>query len=257
MKYFTKEWYELGKKTSFHLSLEEEKQVETFSEQYFQQLYNIKLNNSLKLQQEVASYIAESETADGDYIEHKRFDREKATELFYNQFIFNQDYIKDLLPKNILNEIADIRVFILDKATRNVIDAVTQFCEQNVRSRDSAIEEYRKYYKESLKSFDKIMVENIGFHDCVIISSKKEGKSLILIIDNSRVFTDIDEVVFENYNIIKQEGLLENSWWLYNEIYKVNDKYELHILLQNRNSDLIELIISFENIAFNSNKNKN
>jgi len=256
MKYFTKEWYELGRKTSFHLPLEKEKQAETFSEEYFQQLYNIKLNNWLKLQQEVASYIAESEIVDGDYIEHKRFDREKATELFYNQFIFNQDYIKDLLPKNILNEIADIRVFVLDKATRNVIDAVTQFCEQNVKSRDNAIEEYGKYYKESLKSFDKIMVENIGFHDCKIISSSKKDKSLILLLDNSHVFTDIDEVVFENYSIIKQEGLLENSRWLYNEIYKVNDKYELRVLLQNKNMDLIEFIILFEHIAFNSNKNK-
>ena len=68
-------------------------------------------------------------------------------------------------------------------------------------------------------------------------------------------FTDINEVTFENYNIIKQDGLLENSWWLYDEIYKVNDKYELHVLFENKNMDLIEFIISVEHIAFNSNKN--
>jgi hypothetical protein len=49
MKYFTKEWYELCQKTSFHLLLKEEKQAKTFSEEYFQQLYNTELNNWLKI----------------------------------------------------------------------------------------------------------------------------------------------------------------------------------------------------------------
>ena len=55
MKYFTKEWYELSQKTSFHLHLEEEKKAATFSEDYFQQLYNIELNNWLTLQEEIQS----------------------------------------------------------------------------------------------------------------------------------------------------------------------------------------------------------
>lgn len=30
--------------------------------------------------------------------------------------------------------------------------------------------------------------------------------------------------------IIKQDGLLKNSWWFYDEIYKVNDKYDYLIV---------------------------
>lgn len=255
MKYFTKEWYELCQKTSFHLLLEEEKQAGIFSEEYFQQLYNIKLIEWLDLQQQITSYIVKSETLDGDYTEHKPFDREKAIEQFNNQYIYKQEYIKKVLPENILNELADLRVFVLDKATHNIIEAVTLFCVQNKKSVNRTIEEYRKYYKKALKSFDKNMVENIRFHDCMIVKSNKKDKSLILLLDNKGGFTDINEVTFENYNIIKQDGLLENSWWLYDEIYKVNDKYELHVLFQNKNMDLIELIISVEQIAFNRNKN--
>lgn len=254
MKYFTKEWYKLCQKISFHLPLQEEEQAEIFSEEYFQQLYNIKLNDLLDLEEQFASYIVKSDTVDGDYIEHKPFDRAKAAAQFYNQNIYKQKYVKKALPQNILNEIADIRVFVLDKATPKVIDAVTEFCKQNKKSVDKTIEEYRKYYKEALKSFDKNMVENIRFHDCKIVKSKDKDNTLTLLLDNTGGFTDINEVVFENYNIIKQDGLLENSWWLYNEIYKVNDKCELHVLLYN-NMDLIEFIISFEHIAFNSSKN--
>ena len=108
MKYFTKEWYELCQKISFHLLLEE-KTSRNFFRRIFSTLYKRKL---------------------GDYIEHKPFDKERAIEQFYNKFIYNQEYIKKVLPEDILKEIADIRVFVLDKATHKVINAVTQFCEK-------------------------------------------------------------------------------------------------------------------------------
>lgn len=62
MKYFTKEWYELSQQTCFHLPLEEEKQAEACSEEYFQQLYNTELNRWLDLQEEVASITEATET---------------------------------------------------------------------------------------------------------------------------------------------------------------------------------------------------
>jgi len=84
MKYFTKEWYELCQKTGFHLSLEEETQAETFSEAYFQQLYNSELNNWLTLREEIDSVD---------------FSKEEATEQFHTSFIVNQARLKKGLPK--------------------------------------------------------------------------------------------------------------------------------------------------------------
>ena len=65
-----------------------------------------------------------------------------------------------------------------------------------------------------------------------------------MLLDNTGGFTNIDEVTFENFNIIKQDDLLKDSWWLYEEVYKVNDKYEFHVLLQNNKMGLIDFIIS-------------
>jgi hypothetical protein len=58
----------LCQKTGIHLLLEEEEQAETFSEEYFQQRYSIKLNDWLDLQQKIASYTIKSETVDGNYV---------------------------------------------------------------------------------------------------------------------------------------------------------------------------------------------
>lgn len=281
MNYFTKEWYELCQKTDAHLLLEEEKEAELFSEEYFQQLYNQKLTEYISLEEKVASYtfddiyplemspeyfdenmsedeiialkasyMTEREEAKESYTPHEPFDRKKVAEQFYETFIYNQKYIKRTLPEEILKKIADIRVYVLDKASREVINAVTQFCEENEKAVNNVIKDYEIYYKKALESFDRNIVENINFHDCIIKDIEQIEQILSISFDNSGGFTDIDEVKFENYNIIKQDASLKNSWWLYEEIYKVNGKYELHVLLQNENMDLVEFIISAERISF-------
>ena len=119
-------------KNKFPLLLEEEKQAETFTEEYFQQLYNSELNNWLNLQEEVDSIIKNNETVNtDDNNEYEPFNRDKAIEQFHEGFIYNQEQLKKELPETILKQIADIRVFALNKATCMVINAVTKFCENN------------------------------------------------------------------------------------------------------------------------------
>jgi hypothetical protein len=251
MKYFTKEWYELCQKTSFHLLLEEEKQAETFSEEYFQQLYHTELNSWLHLQEEVAT-LMKNETVNTDDNEYEPFNKHKITQQFHEGFIYNQEDLKKGLPDTILKQIADIRVFALNKASSSVIKAVTEYCEDNETSVNTTGENYGRYIEEASNTLDKEIVEKFEFHDCTILKSVQDDRSLTLLLDNTGGFTNINEVTFENFHIIKQEDLLEDSWWLYEEIYKVNDKYEFHVLLQNKEMGLIEFIVSAEQVSFKS-----
>lgn len=250
MNYFTKEWYELCQKTSFHLLLEEDEQAETFSEEYFQQVYNSELTSWIDLQEEIAS-IMENDLANTNEIEP--FNRQQVIEQFHEGFIYNQEHLKKGLPETLINQIADLRVFALNKATSKVINAVTEFCAHNESVVSATSDNYRKYYKDASRSFEKEIDEHFRFHDCTITKSVQHDKSLTLYLDNSGGFTNIDEVTFENFNILKQDGLLENAWWLYEEIYKVNDKYEFHVLLQNREMELVDFIICADQVSFKSN----
>ncbi|GKX65062.1 DUF4085 domain-containing protein [Inconstantimicrobium mannanitabidum] len=241
MKYFTKEWYELCQKTYAHLILEEDEQAESFSEEYFQKLYLEKLNEFLDSWRDVYK------------IEQEPFYKEKFSKQFEDRFIYRQEHLKKILPEKILKKIADIRVFVLDRASRQVINDVTGFCNDNEKLVDKTIKAYNKYYSEASKSFNKDMVENINFHDCLITDIKQTDEYLSILFDNSGGFTDVYEIRLENYNIIKQDASLENSWWLYDEVYKVDDKYEIHALLENKNIGLIEFTASTENISFKHN----
>lgn len=253
MKYFTKEWYELCQKTFIHLALEEEKQAETYSEEYFQQLYDAELQNWLELQEEVASIMKDSESINTNDNTEYLFDKEKEIKQFSDGFIFNQEQIKRKLPEAILKQIADLRVFTLNKATKEVINDVTNFCEGNRRSVAATGESYIKYIEKSSNTLDKQIIEKFKFHDCTVTQSVQTDTSLTLFLDNSGGFTNLDEVSFDHFTIIKQEGSLEDSCWLYEELYRVNDQYEFHALLQNNKMDLIEFIVSADQVSFKSN----
>lgn len=196
-----------------------------------------------------ANYTNKIENKDGNN-EYEPFNREQAIEHFHNGFIYNQESLKKELPKAILKQIADVRVFALNKATHTVINAVTKFCEDNEKSVRATSKNYRRHMEKVSNTLDKEIIEKFGFHDCTIIKSVQNDTSLTLHLNNTGGFTDIDEVTFENFNIIKQDDLLEDAWWLYEEVYKVNDKYEFHVLLQNGKMGLIDFIISAEHVSF-------
>lgn len=245
MKYFTKEWYELSQKTGFHLSLEEDKRAETYSEVFFQQIYGAKLQRWLHVQEEVAA-LMQNES-------NEPFHREQAAEQFQASFVYRQEYLRKALPETILNRIADLRVFALDIATRDVIQAVTRFCEENERSVRSTVEQYGAYYKEASKAMDKEIVYHFGFHDCIITKAILRNDAITFLLDRSAGFTDIDEVIFEHAAFVKLEGEIENSWWLYEEVYKVDDKYEFHALLHQPEQGIIDFVISAERASYRRN----
>ncbi|SHI37767.1 DUF4085 family protein [Clostridium intestinale] len=242
MNYFNKEWCESCQRIGLHLILEEDKQAEIFSEEYFQQLYNQKLIEFLDSWKEIAS------------ITNKPFDKENLTKQFEDSFIYNQEYTKKLLPQDILIKIADIRVYVLNKATHQVINDVALFCEYNKQLVERTIKQYNKHYKKVLNSFNKNVIENIHFHDCIITDIRQSEESLSITFDNSNGFTDIYEVQFHNYKLINQDNLLKYSWWLHDEIYITNGKYELQVLLENKNSNLVEFSVYAEHISFKRNQ---
>ncbi|WPC42853.1 DUF4085 family protein [Clostridium sp. JS66] len=250
MNYFTKEWYELCQKTNIHFSFKEMKEAEFFSEEYFQQLYKKELTEWLILQEEIALHKDQLGVIKENCTSCELFDKKKLSQQFYQEFIHRQEYIKTILPEEVLKQIADIRVCALDRASHKVIQAIILFCKNNEKSVNRTIKEYEKYYKKASKSFDRSIVENINFHDCSIIDVRQTEQYVLILFDNKGSFTDIYGVKFENYKIIKQDALLKNSWWLYDEIYKINNKYELHGLLQNKKMDLVDFIISADNITF-------
>jgi hypothetical protein len=256
MKYMTKEWYETSQNTFLHLSLKVSKKAEVFSEDYFRNLYKSEEKAWLRLLESYSDeelekiYPGEFQTkyADGRQLELSEI--EKGKKVYFKQALqSNIKRLKRNLPDEILQKIADIRVLALDRASADIKKEITAYCKANKKAVDSAMNAYRKEYKMSFKNGEPTFAENFDFHDCIVVACRKKGKDTVLTLDNSGGFTTINQIIFKNCSILKKDTPLHGAWWLYDEIYKTNDGYEIHTLLD-KNGKLIDFIVYATDVEY-------
>ena len=98
----------------------------------------------------------------------------------------------------------------------------------NPKEIEGIINEYENYYK----TIENQLSDNIKQimkhrHDTHIVKTYVENKDYIMDLDEE--IWGKAKFVFRNAEI-KINGKIEDEWWLYDEVYKVGDKIEIHIL---------------------------
>ncbi len=285
MRYMTKEWYETLQKTSFHLNLKVSKKAGTYSEDYFKKLYKQKENEWLRLwssvfeislegailkdfneqyADEMSLENSEFEKIKRKYIEqHKQeyiksgkiseFNPEQEKLKFKQSLRRNIEDLKQELPEDILQNVADIRVLALQVASREVKQKITKYCKQNEKKVNSAIVAYQKEYSKQFQENEPGFVSELFLHDCTLLSCRKKGNDIVMTVDSSNGFTDISEIRMINCNVIKQDALLYGAWCLYEEVYKSGDRFEIHFLFQKKKR-LIDFIVCVDDIEYKYNE---
>ena len=231
MKYFTKEWYEAMQNTDYHRDLKVSKKAESFSEEYFKKLYK----------KEETTWLKER--------------KDETKENFKELFRFKIKDLKSNLPNEIIQKVADIRVLALKYVSSDIRREIVKFSIANYEILESAQKGYSDENPRKLFTPEEINFFENSFHDCIVKSCRKKGKNLIISLDNSGGFTGIDHVILKNYTVLKQDKRLHGSWWLYNEIYKTDTGYEIHVLLQS-GGRLIDFIISTTAVEYKYDKLK-
>ncbi len=222
MRIITKEIYETMQQISFHLLLKVSKKAETFDEGFYRELYDKKLAKRIEYDKE---YPEEYEGAEFD---------EKETIRSFNEINrMNIKMLQDVLPKKILERVADIRVLAFNVASASVKRSISEFCKENDRIVKSALKELKKAEE---REFGTNKEDRPGFfreylHDCEVLSCRMRGRDLVLEVDNSGGFTKATGVIFKNAEIIEREERLAGADWLYSEVYKCERGLEIHALL--------------------------
>lgn len=244
MRYCTKDWYRTAQKTDLHLLLKVNKKAETFSEKFYRELYAKKLAERIAFDKDYSD-VTFDEVFDEEDFEDKAafeqarrdykppvFDPEQSKRVLAEGQRNSLNYLRRVLPKEILDKTADIRVLALDVASAEVKRLITAFCKENERKVRHAFKELEKAEirafggKENLPEFCRE-----SLHDCTITSCRIKGKNLVLDIDNSGGFTNAVKVIFKNAEIVEREGRLAGTDWLYCEVYKCKRGLEIHALL--------------------------
>lgn len=236
MKYLTKKWYESLQKIDMNLLIEIAKEAETFLEEYYKKVYQEEERRWIELQNTIKSINSKDVNKDKESFKH-----------------IQEQIIKKLennVPDYILKKVADIRVLALGKASSIVKKELDKYCKKQKVIVEKAMKEYKRY-NNNLRKYENTFIKDFDFHDCKIKSCEKQEKDLIITLDTTNnCLVDIKQIIFKNYDIIKEEDNICQSVWLYNEVYIKDNGYEIHILLENIKGKLIDFIVGTDDVIY-------
>jgi hypothetical protein len=234
----TKEWYERTQNINRHLWTRASKKAEVFSEDYFRELYRREEKNWLKRQKEIAKF----QKVDLD----PELERECFAQIFQNDV----QALKDTLPKELLDKIADVRVLALYYATEEVKEKLVGWCEQNEKIMRETPEAYWREFEKQFGENAPAFIKELNLHDCEVQSCERIGQDVVLHIDNEGGFTDIREIRMKNCEVLMQDAPLSGARCLYEEIYRTGERFEIHFLMQQET--LIDYIVRVDDLEYQS-----
>lgn len=283
MKYLTKEWYDLCQQTDLHFGVRVHRGAENYDEALYSRLYKRKENVFVNEQREIYNVdprfmleqddgiivsldafisgetISEEDTMIyhmsteekeriqqliEEYDSRPPFDEEKSKEEFRFIQELERKEIVDRLPNELYQQIADIRVFSLGYCTEDILRQLKELSKENEKKVNQILNEYSKAQEAEIIPQD--IQENYGFHDCLITELTVGKKDVMIHLDTSGGFTNFNEVTFSGAEIIKQDGPINGSTWLYEELYGTENGYEAHILFAGE--EMAELVIQCHDI---------
>jgi hypothetical protein len=175
------------------------------------------------------------------------FDAERHEAIFEEVFQERLKSYEEILPEKIRGRIADLRVFTLGKATGKVLKKVKKLSNRNNRKVERAAREYHKYLKKA-KPIRKLYKDGFDLHDCRITEVISEKGKLTIDLDNSGGFTDVERLVLLDPEITLIENELSGFYWLYEEVYRKGDRYELNVLLSGQDGIKSYFTVTYDKI---------
>lgn len=291
MKYYTKEWYNLSQQHDYHDDLRISEKAEVFSEEYYQNLYKRRLNKFLRFEKlrskltvddiygvesgkdDFNVVVEDSEMTKEERLQvaediKKRildaranyaadvYDEKQLIRLCENSHKSHITQLMNTLPKEILENVVDIRVLALGITTKAIKKDIRMWCRKNSKETKCISCEYQKVLESNMNVVGIDILRNYGFHDCKIVSTECRNGNFIIELDSEGGFSSVNKVIFHNCSIIEKEGNLQGATWLYEEIYpsSTENGNEYHALIQYESGELAYLTVAALGIEFERGK---
>lgn len=235
MKYFTKEWYQTNGTAGHYLDMQVSKNAETFSEEYYHDLYLRRRRAFVKERKEEAERTNAS------------FDKSAEEAAFQSAHERAVKAMQERLPEEILKQVADVRVLALGIATKEVRQQLKEIGEKNEKQQNTAEKEYWENYCPTVK--DKVGEEiqkAFSFRGSRITAVEMKENRLAFKLESDT--SAVKKVIFKNYKILEQDGYMLGAEWLYQEVHPAEGGNEYHGLLWKNNGKTGYLTIFAEQI---------
>ena len=245
MRYLTKEWYNLSQNTWLDFELRAHKGAYQKDEDLYQKLRKKRERSFIKRIYKYYDNIPQG-IIEVYGFSRKRFDIKRCKSLFYEEEKRKQSDAINSLPREISSQIADIRLYALGYCTREVLSQVRSLSEKNKRKVNEILANYSRVQEE--EKIPKDLRENIIFHDGQVVDCKF-SRDLVIHLIECPGHRSNNKITFQDVKIIKKEKTIRGSYWIYEELYIIEDGYEVHILFRCENfQEVHELTLSCKDI---------
>lgn len=165
-----------------------------------------------------------------DYDNRPPFDEETEKKNFVKIQEYERKRYEANLPEGIKEKIADMRVFALGYCSGEVLKAL-KMLDRDTRKKLKQTEE-KEMRARLAENLPAELTDKIIFHDCEVTKVSFEGRDIIIKFDITGGFTIYDTLIFRNAEIVEQEESILNARWIYDELYRTDDGYEIHIMFE-------------------------
>lgn len=231
MKLLTKAWYQIMQDSGLGVQLHADDRAEVFSEALFQSLWQKKRYDMLALREDIC------------YEYDMHWDEAEESRYFEENYRRELEIFQTRTPEKILSKVADIRLLALGYCSREVYEDLKEYRKLCRKWTEKTMEEARRM--RCAQQIDKFWTEGPSLHDAVVLSLERQGDDLYLKIeyDQDATWPEICGIRFRGAEILKQEGPVEKSWWLYDEVWRTEEgDLEVHGLLW-RDGGVFELTV--------------
>ncbi len=274
MKYLTKEFYILEYLAYLNKNVKVHRRAEKFDEEFYQFIYNKQCgefvkkeefnyiyNNPVDKLRKIDEIINSSDISEIRrqyfsefknifktiyrkkliYCEKNKFDKQLCERWFAeNQSRLIEIYLH--LPTEILNEIADIRLFALGYASERVTRSWQIYCTKLRRKLNRIKSRAYNETNVNYKYLSGSIILNECFEGWRVTQLKGDGDNIIidgelnrrLIIKNAKVIEGEDGYIYP-YN--EENPTIAASYICYVELHRITDKFELCFLMSNSNEN--------------------
>ncbi len=274
MKYLTKEFYILEYLAYSNKNVKVHRRAEKFDEEFYQFIYNKQCgefvkkegfnyiyNNPADKLRKIDEIINSSDISEIRrqyfsefknifktiyrkkliYCEKNKFDKQLCERWFAeNQSRLIEIYLH--LPTEILNEIADIRLFALGYASERVTRSWQIYCTKLRRKLNRIKSRAYNETNVNYKYLSGSIILNECFEGWRVTQLKGDGDNIIidgelnrrLIIKNAKVIEGEDGYIYP-YN--EENPTIAASYICYVELHRITDKFELCFLMSNSNEN--------------------
>ncbi len=153
------------------------------------------------------------------------------------------DSLSDRYPKAILAKVEDRQVFALGFCTKEIYEELSSYSKEAQLKVDLVLNSHIAIEQE--QEIPEEITEHFGSHDALVTKAILDT-TLTIELDNEGAFSNVRSYHFKDAKILKQDAPLEGAIWLYDELYRIEDGYEVHILFQG--DHLIDLILTCTDI---------